>query len=244
MAKLREFEYVMNQVPMMEYEMGQGFPMIALAQHYGMCTDYVDFSGSFAVALFFATCIMDRKTNRYRPMNHREISKSPTGSIYMTLMSMVPLDDLEIIGFSSVNRPSLQHGFLIHDHGGGNMEPYTHKMTFRQSIRLSNEMFRFFDKGKALFPEVDSDSVSHLANVIMDSKTIYKGFFIESCREMGLEYTDAQFTFHSEAYEFENDLPKVNPRDIAILDMDLGKSDFIFRSGMRFTSRLAFYFDV
>ena len=46
MAKLREFEHVMTQVPMMEYEMEQGFQMIALAQHYGMCTDYVDFSGS------------------------------------------------------------------------------------------------------------------------------------------------------------------------------------------------------
>ena len=44
MAKLREFEHVMTQVPMMEYEMEQGFQMIALAQHYGMCTDYVDFS--------------------------------------------------------------------------------------------------------------------------------------------------------------------------------------------------------
>lgn len=190
MAKLREFEHVMTQVPMMEYEMKQGFQMIALAQHYGMCTDYVDFSGSFAVALFFATCTIDRKTKRYRPMNHREISKSPTGSIYMVPMSMVPLDDLEIIGFSSVNRPSLQHGFLVHDHGNDNMEPYTHQMTFRHSIRLSNEMFRFFDKGKALFPEVDSDSISHLANVIMNSKTIYRRFIIEACREMGLDCTE------------------------------------------------------
>ena len=48
----------------------------------------------------------------------------------------------------------------------------------------------------------------------------------------------------SEGYEFDSGLPKVNPRDIAILDMDLRKSDFILRSGMRFSSRLAFCFDV
>lgn len=48
----------------------------ALAQHYGFKTNLLDLTNNFMVALFFATCKYDYKTNSYLPLTEEDINQT------------------------------------------------------------------------------------------------------------------------------------------------------------------------
>ena len=60
LAKQKEFETCLSDVPAFTKIIAQEMPVSAVAQHYGLATEYLDVSGILDVALFFATCILTR----------------------------------------------------------------------------------------------------------------------------------------------------------------------------------------
>lgn len=240
LAKQKEFEMSLSDVPAFSRILNQGMPIAAVAQHYGMATEYLDVSGSFAIALFFATCIYDRKKKMYRPLNHREIRDNPYGAIYNTLLPSIPMEDLKVIGFSSLNRPSCQHSILIRDRNDGNLDRLLFKRRFEHSVRLSNEMFRFFNRGRDLFPSNDSNSIEVLAITIRDSKVVNRSCYIQACHGMGLDGSEEELMSFSGDYVFTDKFAKLSPQDMMAFDCDIEYADFIRNSGMQFTSRLSY----
>lgn len=240
LAKQKEFETCLSDVPAFSRMIAQGMPVSAVAQHYGLATEYLDVSGSFDVALFFATCTYDREKKRYRPLNHKEILDNPLGMIYNTLCLAIPYDDLEIIGFSSLNRPSRQHSILIRDRNDNNLDRLFGKWRFEHSVRLSKEMYRLFKNGNALFPGNDSESLETLAVKIRNSMTVNRHLYLESCHKIGLTGTDEELISNAKDFEFtETDL-KLSPQDIMRFDHDIERANFIRNSGMQFTERLCY----
>lgn len=126
-AKIKEFGAYPYEVPGFSRISQYGMPIDAIAQHYSLATDYLDVSGSFAVALFFATCRYDAKSQNYRPLNHKEIRENPYGVVYETTYMEIPFDELEVIGFSPLNRPSCQQSLMVHDLNNGNLDHMFYK---------------------------------------------------------------------------------------------------------------------
>lgn len=73
-TKLRNEIVKLNQVQDWSSNMGDVF-FDAIAQHYGLSTNIIDITDDIDVALFFACCIYDRNTSRYRPLNEEDIEK-------------------------------------------------------------------------------------------------------------------------------------------------------------------------
>ena len=239
-AKQKEFEVYLSDVPAFSKILSYGVPIGAVAQHYGLVTEYLDVSGSFAVAMFFAACTYDEKKGRYRPLNHKEIKENPFGVIYTTMIPAIPYDDLEIVGFSPLNRPSCQHSVMIRDRDDGNLDGLFFKQSFEHSIRLSKEMFRFFDNGNGLFPLNDSSSIKVLAAAIKNSKVVNRGYYLDACRDMGLTGTDEELMSCSGDYSFNDTVPKPSPQDMMEFSIDIERADFVRNSGMQFSARLSY----
>lgn len=242
-AKLKEFEAYLQEVPGFSKISPYRIPIGAIAQHYGLVTDFLDVSSSFAVALFFATCRYDTNSHKYRPLNHKEIKENPYGVIYETIYLTISPDELKIIGFSPLNRPSYQQSIMVRDSNNGNLDRIFFKRRFEHSKRLSNEMFRFFDNGNSLFPPSDSHSLESLASEMKNSMIVNKRFYLEACHEMGLIGTDAEIMSCSRDYTFTDTVPKPSPQEIINISEDLERADFVRNSGIRFTARLSYVGD-
>ena len=123
----------------------------ALAQHYGLETDWLDIANDFAVALFFATCICDN--GEWRPLDKRDLSndeQSEWGVIFhkpsknvaareielnryfysprsdpitdRPLISDVPKNYPYPFGYQPFARCSLQSGYGIYSRGTGSLQ--------------------------------------------------------------------------------------------------------------------------
>jgi len=135
----------------------------ALAQHYGMATDLLDFTSNFHVASFFATCRWDRALGVYQPI---DTSDQP-GVIYRTppweiLAHIAPGVECEPVGWQPLPRPEQQRAYGLRLGPGKDFYAVleVQALRFRQCAGTSTRIWSAFDEGRALFP---SDSAARLS---------------------------------------------------------------------------------
>ena len=89
-----------------------GTPMnVAIAQHYGMDTYYLDFTDDVKVVLFFASC-KHTKENVYGPITETDLSYiGRYGVLYSKSIEM--FDEIEPIGSQPFCRCNRQRGYYL-----------------------------------------------------------------------------------------------------------------------------------
>jgi hypothetical protein len=141
----------------------------SLAQHYGLSTDMLDFTRSRDIAMFFATCSLNRTTNQYEPI----LDETTEAAIYMLDVKTIinSGDQFSIIGFQPLLRPCRQKAFSVRQKPSDNLNLKTY-ITY-EKIRIdktqSEKYYEMFEGGNALFPdEVIGDKI----RILRDSKEI------------------------------------------------------------------------
>lgn len=145
---------------------------LALAQHYGIPTGYLDLTDNFDVAAFFATC---RETETgWQPAEEEGV-----GIVYRVELNRVK-DLFELfkpLGPQPLPSPEEQKAWvvelpLIHSFDGW---PVVSKLLFQQDKSVGQHFLEIFEGGKILFPP------DPLANVAQE---------ILKCREIPEELTE------------------------------------------------------
>ena len=121
---------------------------IALAQHYGIPTGYIDLTDDFTVSAFFATC---RQTS-----GGWESIDSGEGVIYRVKLDNLqsPFGRYEPLGPQKLPRPSEQCAWvtelpLCHSFEGW---PGVDVLTFEQDRRIGEHFLKMYEGGNRLFP--------------------------------------------------------------------------------------------
>ena len=129
---------------------------MAVAQHYGLPTGYIDLTQSFEVAAFFACCRYDFTDKSWTPVADGE------GVIYAVHWRTVPPGHfIRPINLQSFPRPSEQWGWTCELRLGDDFDklPFVQKFIFKHDLEASRRIFARFSGGKDLFP---SDPLSEL----------------------------------------------------------------------------------
>lgn len=166
-----------------------------LAQHYGLETEWLDITGDFDVALFFATCKW--QDGRWQPLNEEDIQKHPMGVIfhipqyqarntmlYNSLDAGLEKDKILAnailpIGYQPFMRCHSQYAYGIH------MEvPFPlqedrtfEKLHFHHSVELSRRVFELMDGGKKIYPQEGLDEFTDVIDSIKTAVTFSEEAF-------------------------------------------------------------------
>ena len=158
---------------------------VALAQHYGLATEYLDITNSKWVAAFFASTGYDWETDTYYPVGRDY--KDGFGVMYISKdfdMQHQPDEFYEqntVIGYQYFDRPSKQSSFGYGLSIGEDFNdlPYFDKVFFRHDIEASTIVFDMSYRQKRFIPQ---DSLSKLARKIAVSKEVTRNA-VELCRQ-------------------------------------------------------------
>jgi len=188
----------------------------ALAQHYGLETNWLDITNDFNVALFFATCFFDPNEKRWKPLTKNETEKDDQtkygmifqrfqwqndicssmdiGGLYLEKeKSQIPNNVILPIGFQPFMRCHMQHGYGI------KMEmeyPLQHddtfnKLRFRQSEKLSKEVFEMMDQGRKIYPHEGLMDFQDIINQIR-AATVFSDEAFDYAFEMSNYFTNKE----------------------------------------------------
>jgi len=151
---------------------------VAIAQHYGMPTHYIDLTQSIEVAAFFACC--ECKDKSWQPKT------KGIGVIYCfhPLSSPDWFKSTELVGQVTFPRPGEQKAWGVSLCLGADFEkiPSVEKFLFSHTLEGSRHFLEMFDAGKALYLE---DPAAELADSIIDSKIVPEDFVIQALLKFG-----------------------------------------------------------
>lgn len=136
---------------------------MAVAQHYGLPTGYIDLTQSFEVAAFFACCRYDSASKSWAPLYDGE------GVVYaVDWRESPPGEFIRPINLQVFPRPSEQWGWTCELRLGDDFDkfPFVRKFVFKHDLQASRRILAKFCEGKDLFPD---DPLSELADEIMGS---------------------------------------------------------------------------
>lgn len=144
----------------------------AVAQHYGLNTNFLDITNNKWVAAFFATTRYIKAEKRYEPVG-RDYEEG-YGVLYVTK----PFTDdneffkkQEVIGYCYFERPARQFsfGYKLDADENLNKLPYFEKRYFRHDKKISELLFAATCNQKRFIP---NDELSSLADVIINGDAI------------------------------------------------------------------------
>jgi hypothetical protein len=147
---------------------------VAMAQHYGLTTEYLDITNSKWVAAFFACTGYDWDTDSYYPVG-RDYYEG-YGVMYITSWdgSIMPDEFYEkngVIGYQYFARPTKQSsfGYKMKKEEDFNELPYFKKIFFRHDFEASSIVYEMSYRQDRFIPK---DTLSVLARKIAESKEI------------------------------------------------------------------------
>lgn len=174
--KICEFAQLLNTHPVFQ-ELGHVLMVepIALAQHYGLKTEFLDITNSKWVAAFFACTKYNYDSDTYTPVG-RDYEEG-YGVMYITkdwVMKELPeefFEKYDVIGYQYFERPTKQSSFGIkmQKDEDFNKSPYFDKIFFRHDLEASTMVFDMSYRQNRFIPR---DPLSKLARTISESKEI------------------------------------------------------------------------
>lgn len=197
--KICEFELLLATHPVFcELSHNISVNPVALAQHYGLTTEYLDITNSKWVAAFFASTRYDYDTDTYHPVDR------DYGDGYGVMYISKPYENGDakdeffaknvVIGYQYFERPTKQSSFGYKMLSGENFNesPYFERVFFRHDLAASQIVFDMSYKQKRFIPK---DSLSRLARQIAESNEVTRRA-LERCIQMC--YWDKDMTYLEE----------------------------------------------
>ena len=125
---------------------------MALAQHYGICTELIDFTTDKFVAAFFA-CTKYNADDTYS-VNEEEGSE---GCFYhyvdKNVLSAMP-QKMRVVGLQPFSRPGEQSGYVMSMGADENLNDWvTYAIHFKHNRKVSDFIFNYTNRSKKLFPK-------------------------------------------------------------------------------------------
>ena len=156
-----------------------GTPLnVAIAQHYGMETYYLDFTDDIKVALFFASCKYT-ENNIYDPIAEDDLRHIGQFGVLYSKSIMGTFEGIEPIGSQPFCRCNRQRGYYLNTHGKSGCWDYRigedsgfSKMYFVRTPELSERLCEEFDHGRKLFPADGLSSLGGAVNKIQQTREI------------------------------------------------------------------------
>ena len=183
-AKTLWYVFLLQKHPAISYARARGIIMnpLAIAQHYGMPTPYIDLTQSIEIASFFACC--EYRDNAWQP------KLKGKGVVY----SFGPMSASNPIGLVTFSRPVLQKAWFIFLPFGIDFEKLSHveKFVFNHTPEGSRHYLQLFNSGNDLFPE---DPAEDIAKEIINSCSIPKNFIVEALLRFGCISENVEKTF-------------------------------------------------
>jgi len=181
---------------------------IAVAQHYGIPTGYLDLTDDFCVAAFFATC--RHVSMRWEPMN------SGMGIVYRSTLKSLssPFGRFVPLGPQPLPRPSEQCAWVTELPLCHSFEwwPDVASLRFEHDRAVGEYFLKMFEGGEKLFPK---DPLAEIAAEIL------------SCREIPTDIVDAALD------SFANDPLGIMPSQVAAIRREIIKlSAFVNRRSL------------
>ncbi len=144
--------------------------MEGLSAHYEFATSMMDVTRSKDIAMFFALCKKNKKSNRYEPITDED-HEVVLYTVDMKAMLKNRNSDFHVIGFQALPRPDAQkaYSFFVSHKQNFNTCPFVNYKKFRVNRKQSEKYFEMFEGGEKLFP---NDIVDEMAWEIRQSMEI------------------------------------------------------------------------
>ena len=146
---------------------------MALAQHYGICTELIDFTTDKFVAAFFA-CTRYNADDTYS-VNEEEGSE---GCFYHYVDKNVHLgmSQLRAVGLQTFSRPGEQAGYVLQMNADENLNDcVANAIHFKHNRKVSEFIFNYTNRSKKLFPKsILDDKAMAITNSNVFSKKAYE----------------------------------------------------------------------
>ncbi len=173
--RIAEFEFFIRKFDRVKCWDDNGLTVLvgALAQHYGLETDWLDITNDFNVALFFATCYWDNTVKKWFPLTKEQteakentkygvIFHAPAFSVALNNMVAIGQQDFNSaegailpIGYQPFMRCHTQYGYSMHmkDSVPLQANPIFEQLRFRHNEKLSRDVFEIMDGGEKIYPQ-------------------------------------------------------------------------------------------
>ena len=159
---------------------------LALAQHYGICTNLIDVTVDKWVAAFFA-CTFRGKDGVFHPVTDE--SQYGMFNIYFSSSMTFPFNNPELstIGLQPFSRPGEQAGYVVTMHEGEDFyDKCAIRIKFKHDARVSELVFNYTNRANKLFPQ---DVLEEKVEAIKATTTFSHAAYA-LCKELYYEQVD------------------------------------------------------